>query len=52
MKKREYSIRYKNKDHVIEDLFTTLELISFLIYVVFNKRIEIYKIHECTFTED
>ena len=52
MKKREYAIRYKNKDQVIEDLFTTLELISFLVYIVINKRIEIYKINEYTFAED
>lgn len=52
MKKREYLIRYKNKNQVIDDLFTTLELIIFLIYIKFNKKIFIYKINEYSFAED
>lgn len=51
MRKREYIIKYTLKDNEIEDLFNTIELIAFLIYARFNKKIEIIQIREFEFAE-
>lgn len=52
MKKREFLIIYQLHDREIEDIFTTLELLAFLIYAKFNKKIKNIEIKENYFLEE
>ena len=52
MKNRSYLIDYKLNDQGIEDILNTLELLAFLIYAKFNKKIKNIEIKENYFLEE